>query len=113
MAKLITNEEIGYLICAALEGGSNHWYMNLKVKRAGDCTPDTRYYDAPLLGGHLLIIDDEGHRHILDKVAIERGLSTLSKKYPWHYKDFKQDRWDCETADAFLQCSVFGDIVYG
>jgi hypothetical protein len=44
---------------------------------------------------------------------IESGLQVMADKYPKHFADFMSEEDDCVTADVFLQCCLFGDIIYG
>lgn len=41
------------------------------------------------------------------------GLSLMSRDYPNHFADFMAENEDAETADVFVQCCIFGNIVYG
>jgi len=47
----------------------------------------------------------------LDKIA--GGLETLANYYPRHFADLVNENSDSVTADALLQCCLFGEIVYG
>jgi hypothetical protein len=42
-----------------------------------------------------------------------KGLQVMAEKYPVHFNNFDSDNFDAETGDVFLQCSLFGEIVYG
>lgn len=44
---------------------------------------------------------------------MQAGLNVLVEKYPHHIADMLAENDDAETADAFLQCVVYGDIIYG
>ena len=46
----------------------------------------------------------------LDKVA--GGLETLANCYPRHFADLVNENSDSVTADALLQCCLFGEIIY-
>jgi hypothetical protein len=37
----------------------------------------------------------------------------MVEKYPRHYADFKDGDEDASTGDVFLQCCIFGEVVYG
>lgn len=42
------------------------------------------------------------------------GLVIMAKKYPEHFANvILDDHQDAETADFFIQCCLFGEIVYG
>ena len=115
------------LLCGAFEGGSNYWYR-IKRKHAPDGDPatwpnrnstDTVYphIDYPSNpGGYLEICPDDEPSKIckLDLAAMERGLEPFVKVANGrHFADFMAGNDDAETADVYLQCCLFGEIVYG
>ena len=114
MYNLFTKEEVGDFIVTMFEGGSNYWIDSIVISRKG-CPKDTKYYDVPMEGGSIGVVefDGDGTVHILDPITLDRGFYTLQKKYPWHFKALAKDEYDVETTDALLQCSLFGDIIYG
>jgi len=65
--------------------------------------------------GFLLDIKDfpKSAKHHLTLADIQRGLETLRDKYPRHWADLVEENDDLYTGDAFLQCAVFGELVYG
>lgn len=116
------------ILCCALEGGSNYWYMIeefIEPPKLVNRTDDERVYrhiDYPTNpGGALLfsvkedVSDEEGERQVwrLDLQSIEKGLNIMSSKYPRHFMNFMSDDEDAETGDVFLQCCLFGKLVYG
>lgn len=128
-------EKIRGLLCCAFEGGSNYWYdikkcnypTGLKGKdyaEGGKGQGAKEYWHWAQLvptqeGGSLIITskeDDEingAKEWTLDRAAIERGLAVMAEKYPRHYGDFLAENEDATTGDVFLQCCVFGELVYG
>lgn len=123
------------LLCtliSAIEGGSNYWCSNVKGYRAiFNCTkvPYTtpnktdvegenfrKWYES---GGSLTITEDDSHKFghdgvwTFDKAAIEKGISIMANKYPRHFANMVNENGDAETGDVFLQCCLFGEIVYG
>jgi hypothetical protein len=122
----LTNEQIADAISWAFDGGSTYWC------RIFDCLAPTtwefetkpsagehQHYscDYPLNpGGEVLIVDEESDDDgvlTLDTAAIQRGLAILAEKYPHHIVDILKENGDANTGDAFLQCCLFGDIIYG
>lgn len=125
--KEIPLDRVSDLIGGALDGAIGYWggYDSSKCKPAD--TPD-RFRskigggsvdflcDYPLtLGGYLTLIDHEedGKEHILDFPTVERGLTIFQEKYPRYFADFLTENDDNETADAFIQCCLFGEVIYG
>ncbi len=120
------------LLCSALEGGSNYWYMierydlpkNMPYKdfkEGGKYQyPDNYAHPAQLIPtypGCAVIFtvteEDDGKEYRLDREALERGLRIMAEKYPRHWTNFVQENDDAETGDVYLQCCLFGEIVYG
>lgn len=49
----------------------------------------------------------------LNMRAVAAGAAVMAEKYPEHFRNFMDENDDAVTADVFLQCCVFGEIVYG
>jgi hypothetical protein len=121
----ITPTRVADLLCCAFEGGSNYWYR-IKLKKAPAefafrYMPDlsdrpTSYTDYPLnRGGYLIVGDSEGDMEdgLLDLGTIRYGLDTMAHKYPRHFQDLLNDNEDATTGDVFLQCCLWGEVVFG
>ena len=50
--------------------------------------------------------------HILDLKKVKRGLTAMAKKEPQHFTDFIREDFDQTTGDVFLQCCLFGKVIY-
>ena len=110
----ISRETISDLLCTAFEGGSNYWVGAISmVHMAVGC--DSPYVsDHGAQGGILKIHDDEAETtYLLSDVEIQRGLDRMAEDYLPHWLDLINDNMDADTADVFLQCCVFGEVVYG
>ena len=44
---------------------------------------------------------------------IKKGLTVMAKKEPKHFADFVSEDYDAVTGDVFLQCCLFGKVLYG
>lgn len=125
-----TKKDIGSLLCSALEGGSNYWYRLEKkypppdVQLTESVLGDKKIFphiDYPLQGGMLTISDyygvdgDESQmkKVSLDGAAILKGLRVMREKYSHHFADWLRGNDDATTGDVFLQCCLFGEVVYG
>lgn len=112
-------QDIKDLLSSAFEGGSNYWYWIEEFGNPDNIECEFKCIDLPLSdNGYLIIKDkeddsDKPELYRLDRNIIERGIRIMSKKYPWHFENFIKDEADAETGDVFLQCCLFGDIVYG
>lgn len=125
VSQTVTAEQISGALCSAFEGGSNYWYcIEERVEPTAwqfDSDPkrDSGHWsqDYPLNpGGALLISDslDEYHGTMrLDLETVQKGLTILAENFSWHFADLVGDNADANTGDAFLQCCLFGDILYG
>lgn len=114
----ITDQMIHDLLVTAREGGSNYWMEGLDYTLPEqDVTPiDGTIYpfvDYPMSGGAVTITHDDDEKATLTRENIERGLVVMAEKYPRHMNDVIIENYDADTADVFLQCCVFGELVYG
>jgi hypothetical protein len=113
----IPDEMISNLLCSAFEGGSNYW-----LRSAGTVEAPSGVFDrttAPLEpGGKVSIVLQEeavtgkGVKYTLDRDAILRGIVAMREKAPKHFGDALAENDDAETGDVFLQCCLFGEVVY-
>ena len=51
--------------------------------------------------------------YILNIQRIKKGLTVMAKKYPSDFADFIKEDYDQTTGDVFLQCCLFGEVIYG
>lgn len=131
----LTIGDVQDILCSAFEGGSNYWYRIEEFIKPTEFThyswgpPEEgkqqevfRHIDYPTNpGGALLISDFHGTDGVeedmvvkrLDLESIEKGLNTMAKQYPHHFKNVMSDSADAETGDVLLQCCLFGKLVYG
>jgi hypothetical protein len=112
----IEDQRIKDLLCNALEGGSNYWYEIESFVNPNKITVECRHLDLPFIEGcGLMIADSEGDMgtKLLNREAMEKGLNIMSEKYPLHFSNFMTENDDAETGDVFLQCALYGEIVFG
>lgn len=116
-------ERVSDLLCSAWEGGSAYWceavdYIAPK-KWEFESTPKAEEgkhygYDYPLNGGVAILLDKEEDKKIrLTLGKVTDGLRIMAEKFPSHYGDFISENEDSITGDVFLQCCLFGDVIYG
>ena len=123
----ISKDDISGLLCSAFEGGSSYWCCDLAVHRYPDGMGKSDFefwhIEVPLIEGGVLKfrdveeaedaeVDEDGYYH-LDLEKIKEGLAVLREKFPRHWSDFANKNDDATTGDCFLQCCIFGDIIYG
>jgi hypothetical protein len=119
-----TRMQICDLLSCAIEGGSNYWCVIKEFNKPDDVNlfhsyenaEVFEYLDYPLSeGGSIVIGDCEGDMPdaILNLDSIKKGLEIMGEKYPRHMNDFIMGHFDADTGDVFLQCCVYGEIVFG
>jgi hypothetical protein len=123
MPTAISKGRLYSLLCGALEGGSNYWTCSVRIQRLppGKTAADFEFFhlEVPLTeGGAIEIAEDDGgpevaDYHTLDLEAIHRGCLVMAEKYKHHWQDFITEGDDAITSDVFLQCCLFGEVVYG
>lgn len=138
----IDDKRVHDLLVSALEGGSNYWYMIEDEIMPTSVTFKDPLWDSdrekdpdfvhqeeiPFCEGGALMItdaamyDDQSERILkkpfrLDRKAIEKGLQVMANlkegEGGHHFPNFLKGDDDSETGDVFLQCCVFGELVYG
>lgn len=112
----ITDDQLDNAIISALEGGSNYWYM---IQRVVGRKKTEFLAQLPMAGGALYIDDENADEPRLKKPvrvsrqSIIKGARIMAQKFPSHFADLMNDDADAETGDVLLQCTVFGDAIYG
>lgn len=126
----IPRSRISDLLCSALEGGSSYWCSidrKNKPKNLAFRSDEEHIYehlDFPLNEGGSLTIsvlkDSEGTLTIedtesftLNLESITNGLVIMATDCPRHFGDFMAETDDATTGDVFLQCCLFGEVIYG
>ncbi len=113
----VTAQRVEDLLCCGMESGS---YGSFKVigyepeELAEQCTYP--HIEMPFKAGTVLMRDrwgDSKEVYRLDHEALQRGLDVLAEKCPHQMGNFMQENEDVITGDAFLQCALLGDIIYG
>ena len=45
--------------------------------------------------------------------VLKEGLTQMAGTYPKHFEDFMNENEDAITGDVFIQCIMFGEVIYG
>ena len=120
----VSYQRISDLLCNAFEGGSNYWYDIVGYVRPKDedlWHPDKndpiihRHLQYPLSKGGVIrisSIDKFGYDELtLEKIHL--GMKIMARRYPQHFANVINENDDAETGDVFLQCCLFGEVIYG
>ena len=134
-------ETIAGLLCSAFEGGSGYWIETADVtgypfgldardfreggrmQTGGGADYWERRQLVPLHEGgavEVVVSEEEpipgkGRKFKLDREAVARGLAAMQAKHPKHFADALADDGsaDADTGDVFLQCCLFGEVIFG
>lgn len=131
----ISERQVRDLMCSAWEGGSNYWCgykttegltpekidaYRMQLTREGENDLTIYKWMHPFLDGVTLVMTDacgEGadleQPWELNREKLLIGLQTMATKYPQHFNSLVGENDDAETGDVFLQCCLFGEIVFG
>lgn len=133
----VPDNRIADMLCGAFEGGSNYWCriqkyvapaldklfpwdtMSDRSIGDGDNPAVYKHVQYPMSPGGKVIVrdmeaDEEGGKeYTLALDLIRPGLKAMATKEPRHFGDMMSGNDDATTADVFLQCCLFGEVVYG
>ncbi len=124
-SKEIPLKRIAELLVGAMEGGSLDWCTALgrqkpinpqPVLDEGETNPTIYpHVDYPLQEGGALTLkaDEDPKVYVLNLESIQKGCQVMADSYPKHWADFLMENDDATTSDTFLQCCLFGKLVYG
>jgi hypothetical protein len=116
----IPEERVQDLLCNALEGGSNYWYLiEQAIYPHGETKASLKiefeHLELPFKGGTLVfssLEEPEKEKTYLTLAIITDGLQLMANKYPKHFADFLSENDDATTGDIFLQCCLFKEVIY-
>lgn len=122
---IVTEERRKDMLCGALEGGSNYWYVlseeavaiiEKHAPRTKDSTFVDRMWIALKAGAEIPVNDAENEDEVLGKISlasIEIGEQSMADDYMHHFADILDETDDGTTADVWFQLAVMNDVVYG
>lgn len=123
----VTSDMIFHQLISAFEGGVTYWADRVDLISPDQDTLKTDEHivwwgrtKALYEGEFEIVVTEEeestagaGREHKLTPETVQRGIQVMATKYPRHFKDMIEENGDATTGDVFLQCCLFGDIVYG
>lgn len=112
----LTNALIG-----AFEGGSTYWlrevdYLTDKAPFAAPAYAEATFWQQ---GGRVKLFyddpEDEESRAEFEMGLPEmtKGVEVMASKFAGHFGDLISENDDAITHDVFIQCVIFGDVIYG
>lgn len=118
----VPDGRIADMLVGAFEGGSTYWCDSCRVvdKALNGATfIDGEDYAGMIyphcLYGTVEITTDEedgGRKFFINRDTIAKGLQVMAEKEPRHFGDMMSENDDATTADVFLQCVVFGVVIF-
>lgn len=112
----VSYDRVSDLLCSAFEGGSNHWIGEISVSEFPPEADFQYSQDVPLRGGELKIKVYDGDEFVFNLKTIEKGLNVFFNlkegEGGHHAPNFMKCQDDAETGDVFLQCCLFGEIMF-
>jgi hypothetical protein len=120
----IPDHRIADLLCTACEGGSNYWIRKASGLPYKDAVPGAKHVGDEGWGKLALNLpvtfwdyeEDSAfpnHKHQLTLKKVKNGLALMAENESMHFGHFMSENEDATTADVFLQCALFGEVVYG
>jgi hypothetical protein len=111
----VSRETIENLLVSAFEGGSNYWYDDLEPlkKTSKRREASDRFYSDIMTNGFRLKDKETGKVLTRGPGSLSLGLQVMAKSQPRHFVDVTGETGDATTGDVFLQCCVFGEVIYG
>ncbi|HET6495150.1 MAG TPA: hypothetical protein VFH61_07285 [Thermoleophilia bacterium] len=129
--RTLPKKSVQGLLVSAFEGGSNYWYGALDYdfgdsgltladfRKGGSMTDPDDYFHpcqiVPFAEGCAVTLEVQGEpgRERLDLDAIKRGLERMALTAPEHFNNIDGPSEDATTGDVFLQCCLFGEVIFG
>lgn len=113
----VSDARVEDLLCCGMESGPYGDFTILDYEPEGladECVYP--HLEVPFKGGAILMQDkygDSDEVYRLDRAALQRGLTIMAEKYPFHASNFINENEDVITGTVFIQCALLGDIIYG
>lgn len=102
------------LLIDMIDRGQCAWINDIVTAPRGESPGATA-----LRGGKVVITHDNtkagrkrNMRTPLNRECIERGVLAFATQLPHHFGDMLAKRGDAATGDYFLQCCLFGEVMF-
>ena len=109
----ISEQDLDYLMVAALEGGINYWCGECRIVK----NPTGFEYASEVVayGGTLEMIDVEepDEKWTLTRTKLLKGVERGMEHYEYNSVQELMDSHDADTADVIVQYALFDEIVFG
>ena len=111
----VSSDSISHLLCCAFEGGVGYWCQLTRYTLDDEGVLDYDSLADTSQDLEWVVVDLHSNRevHTVTPKKLQHGLSIMGEKYPRHLSNLIEGKYDSITGDVFLQCALFGEIVYG
>jgi hypothetical protein len=117
----IQPNQIGDLICDAIEGGSEYWLHHFHDKtefKGKGWYHNPKFWEQPEIRIEACFMDPENPvgqpaKKIITQADVERAVQQFARDYPSLFGDWIAENHDANTGDVFMQLIVLGAEVYG
>jgi hypothetical protein len=118
----IPSQLIADLVTANIETPHGDWFKAFKkFSQAATPDEDNLWYGDPknyIEGGRFALLvhahDKNGPQsHHLDLRGMKKGFEILAEKNLYTLFSILTGDWDSFSADAWMQCCLYGDIIFG
>ncbi len=114
-ALTISSQSVSNLLCCAFEGGVGYWCQLTRytLDDSGILDYDSLTDTDQDLEWAVVDLHSNREAHTVTHRKLQHGLGIMADKYPEHFDRLIQGVYDSTTGDVFLQCALFGEIIYG
>lgn len=119
----VNPETVLQLLASALcDGAADYWLAGVSLNQpatvaqtAAIAWPSSAWN--PVNGGSIIITAPHPQTDVhtdypIDGTTILKGLAIMASKYPHHFVDVMKEDTDDTTGDVFVQCCIYGEIIY-
>jgi hypothetical protein len=108
----------------SFSGGSNYWLQAAKLMKADNVPSGRPWYSCPEVFEGAFAIElgfdnpneyegmGNGRKTITD-ADVPKAFEVMRRDHPKAFAAMMNGTGDADTADVFLQCCLFGKVVYG
>tara|TARA_R100001086_G_C11623512_1_gene199520 strand:- start:74 stop:433 length:360 start_codon:yes stop_codon:yes gene_type:complete len=105
------------ILITAIESGIGYWANKVRPGNLSVINGEGIPYYAHVTHEHweIKIYDkyEKNSPYTLTKKKLQSGLAIMAECYPRHFANLDTGNFDSTTADVFIQCCLFGELVYG
>lgn len=113
----VSQQDIDDILCTAFEGGIDYWVSSIKKPYTKENREEflaekgaEYYHELVTRGCSIGIVSEDGDKLELTLENVAKGIQMFADKNPGH--DLDPGNIDSIGADAIVQYSVFGELVY-